>query len=241
MSQLPPLSPSPLPSVVATPGVAPAGPATSSLTAGAAEGAQSVAIPGIPLPPAKVANPFPLPAPPNAKQTGKRLNKAIEDAIATRKHHWPDVGDDKLWLLSDRNKKGFTQLPRPLPILMNMIGDASKHVSPKAIPAGRSYLVLWCRVFGEALVKIENEMVAASEAGYFGERSVSTWREHMRVLKELGFIDYKGGTAGPMQYILLLNPYKVAKDLRAKNWIQELPYTALFQRSLEIGAGSELN
>ena len=158
-----------------------------------------------------------------------------------RKHHWPNIGDDKLWLLSDQKKKGFSQLPRPLPILMNMIGDASKHVSPKAVPAGRSYLVLWCRVFGEAMVKVENEMMAASEAGYFGERSVSTWREHMRVLKELGFIDYKAGAAGPMHYVLLLNPYKVATDLRAKGWVQEVQYTALFQRALEIGAGPEFN
>lgn len=182
---------------------------------------------------------FPIPGPLTAKQTAKRLNKAVEDTIALRKHHWPDIGDDKLWLLSDRNKKGFAQLPRPLPILMNMIGDASKHVNAKAVPAGRSYLVLWCRVFGEAVVKVENEMMAASEAGYVGERSVSTWRGHMRVLKELGFIDYKAGAAGPMHHILLLNPYLVAKDLRKKGWVQEVQYTALFQRALEIGAGPE--
>lgn len=237
MSQFTPNSPPTPPTL----DVAPANPTTLSLEVVRDDGIPSLVVPGVPLASSMTPNPFPSPPPPNAKQTGKRLNKAIEDAIAIRKHHWPAVGDDQLWLLSDRNKKGFTQLPRPLPILMNMIGDASKHVSPKAVPAGRSYLVLWCRVFGEALVKIENEMVAASEAGYFGERSVSTWREHMRVLKELGFIDYKGGSAGPMQYVLLLNPYKVAKDLRVKNWIQELPYTALFQRALEIGAGPELN
>lgn len=198
-------------------------------------------IPGSPPAQSNPANLFALPDALNAKQTAKRLNKAVVDTVAMRKHHWPDIGDDKLWLLSDRNKKGFAQLPRPLPILMNMIGDASKHVSPKAIPAGRSYLVLWCRVFGEALVKVENEMMAASEAGYVGERSVSTWREHMRVLKELGFIDYKAGAAGPMHYVLLLNPYKVAKNLRAKGWVQEVQYTALFQRALEIGAGPEFN
>jgi hypothetical protein len=176
----------------------------------------------------------------NAKQTAKKLNKAVEDTIAMRKHLWPDIGDELLWLVSDSKKKGFSPIPRPVPILMNMIGDASKHVSVKSVPAGRSYLVLWCRVFGEALVKIDNEMVAASEAGYSGERSISTWREHMRVLKELGFIDYRPGAAGPMHFILLLNPYKVAMHLRAKGWIQDVQYTALFHRAQEIGAGSEL-
>jgi hypothetical protein len=177
---------------------------------------------------------------PNTKQTAKRLNKAVADSIALRKHLWPAIEDNELWLLNDKNKKGFAQPPRPLPIFMNMIGDASKYVSAKAIPAGRSYLVLWCRVFGEGIIKIENEMVAASEAGYFGERSVSTWREHLRVLKDLGFIDFKAGPAGPMHFILLLNPYKVAKKLKDQGWVQDVQYAALFQRALEIGAGPEM-
>jgi hypothetical protein len=177
---------------------------------------------------------------PNSKQMQKRNSKAKEDAIAMRKHLWPEVSDDQLWLLDDKKKKGFSSIPRTMPILMNMIGDASKQVSAKSIPAGRTYLVLWCRVFGEGIVKIENEMVAASEAGYTGERSITTWREHIRVLKDLGFIDYKPGQAGPMQFILMLNPYGVAKSLRAKKWIQEGQYTALFQRALEIGASPDL-
>jgi hypothetical protein len=176
----------------------------------------------------------------NSKQTQKRISKAKEDAIAMRKHLWPEVTDAQLWLLDDKKKKGFSSIPRTMPILMNIIGDASKQVSAKSVPAGRTYLVLWCRVFGEGIVKIENEMVAASEAGYTGERSISTWREHIRVLKELGFIDYKLGAAGPMQFILMLNPYRVAKALRAKQWIQEGHYTALLQRALEIGAAPDL-
>lgn len=176
----------------------------------------------------------------NVKQTAKKISKAKENAIAMRQHLWPDVTDENLWILDDRRKKGFSSIPRVMPLLMNMIGDSSKHVSAKSVPAGRSYLVLWCRVFGEGFVKIENEMVAASEAGYTGERSISTWREHIRVLKELGFIDYKPGQAGPMQFILLFNPYQVAKALRAKKWLQEAQFTALLQRAMEIGAEPDL-
>lgn len=177
----------------------------------------------------------------NVKQIAKKISKAKEDTIAMRKHLWPDVTDEQLWILDDKRKKGFSSIPRVMPILMNMIGDASKQVSAKSVPAGRSYLVLWCRVFGEGIVKIENEMVAASEAGYTGERSISTWREHIRVLKELGFIDYRAGAAGPMQFVLLLNPYQIAKVLRGKKWIQEQQYTALLQRAMEIGAGPDLD
>lgn len=177
----------------------------------------------------------------NVKQTQKRISKAKEDAIAMRKHLWPEIMDEHLWLLDDKKKKGFSSIPRTMPILMNIINDASKQVCSKSVPAGRSYLVLWCRVFGEGIVKVENETVAASEAGYLGERSITTWREHMRVLKDLGFIDYKPGQAGPMQFVLLHNPYYVVKDLRAKKWIPEGQYTALLQRALEIGAASDLN
>lgn len=176
----------------------------------------------------------------NIKQTQRKISKAKDDAIAMRKHLWPEVTDAHLWLLDDKKKKGFSSMPRTMPILMNIINDASKQVSSKSVPAGRTYLVLWCRVFGEGIVKIENETVAASEAGYVSERGITTWREHLRVLKELGFIDYKQGPAGPMQFILLHNPYFVVKDIRAKKWLQEGQYTALLHRAMEIGAAPDL-
>ncbi|NNM70723.1 MAG: hypothetical protein HKM00_12310 [Gallionella sp.] len=176
----------------------------------------------------------------NVKQTQRKISKAKDDAIAMRKHLWPEVTDAHLWLLDDKKKKGFSSIPRTMPILMNIINDASKQVSSKSVPAGRTYLVLWCRVFGEGIVKIENETVAASEAGYVSERGITTWREHLRVLKELGFIDYKQGPAGPMQFILLHNPYFVVKDIRAKKWLQEGQYTAFLHRAMEIGAAPDL-
>jgi len=71
------------------------------------------------------------------------------------------------------------------------------------MPAGKSYLALWCRVRDGAFLDIENEAVAALDAGYGGERNVGTWRAHLRVLKDLGFIDYKAGPSGPFQFILL--------------------------------------
>ena len=174
------------------------------------------------------------------KQAQTKINKAKEDTIAMRQQLWPEVTEDHLWLIGDRKKKGFSSIPRVMPLLVNLIQDSSKQVSKKSIPAGRTYLVLWCRVFGEGMVNIDNEVVAASEAGYLGERSVSTWREHMRVLKDLGFIDYKAGQAGAMQFVLLFNPYKVAKALRAKNWISENAYNRLFQRANQIGARPDL-
>jgi hypothetical protein len=165
----------------------------------------------------------------------KRLSKAQKATLAMRAELWPKVTDDHLWLRADRD--GFTTIPRTMPLFMELIADASKQVTAgKSVPAGKAYLVLWCRVFDEGLVKIEVEAAAAMEAGYIGERNVTTWREHLRVLKELGFIDYKPGLAGPCQFVLLFNPYHAARALRAKGWVQDSAYTALFQRAQEIRA-----
>lgn len=174
-------------------------------------------------------------APLNAKQAKTRLSKAQKGTLAMRKQLWPTVTDDMLWLRHD--KSGFTTIPRTMPLFIELINDASKQVtSGKSVPAGKSYLVLWSRVFDEGVVKIEVEAVAAMEAGYTGERNITTWREHLRVLKELGFIDYAEGPAGPCQYVLLLNPYHTAKKLHERGWVQKLTYTALYQRAMEIGA-----
>lgn len=175
---------------------------------------------------------------PNKKQAAARMSKMKAASLKLREQLWPGVENSQLWLREDKDTiKGFTTIPRTMPLLMNLINDASKQVaSGKAVPAGKAYLVLWCRVFDEGFLKIENEATAALEAGYAGERNVSTWREHMRVLKELGFIDFKPGPAGPCQYILLWNPHRVVQMLRAKGWVQDLTYVAIYQRAIEVGA-----
>ena len=173
----------------------------------------------------------------NQKQQKTRRNKAKESNLKMRQHLWPAHDESTLWLREDKTRKGYTTMPRTMPLFINLINDISKQVTDgKSVPAGKSYLVLWCRVFDEGFLKIDNEAAAALEAGYAGERNVSTWREHLGVLKSLGFIDCKDGPSGPFQYILLLNPYQVVKTLRAKGWVQDSAYTALFQRSVDIGA-----
>ena len=173
----------------------------------------------------------------NDKQARTRRNKAKESHLTMRKHLWPLLDESLLWLREDKTRKGYTTMPRTIPLIVNLINDISKQVTGgKAVPAGKSYLVLWCRVFDEGFLKIESEAVAALEAGYAGERNVTTWREHLSVLKELGFIDCKDGPAGPYQYILIFNPYRVVKSLHAKGWVQQAAYTALFQRAMDIGA-----
>ncbi|MCL4702591.1 MAG: hypothetical protein DCC70_12080 [Burkholderiales bacterium] len=173
----------------------------------------------------------------NEKQARARRNGATESNLKMRAHLWPDLDEKRLWLRTDKTRKGFTTMPRTMALIVNLIDDISKQVTNgKAVPAGRTYLVLWCRVFDEGFVRIDNEAVAALEAGYGGERNVTTWRQHLAVLRDLGFIDCKDGPAGPYQYLLLFNPYQVIKALNAKGMIQQGTYTALFQRAIDVRA-----
>jgi hypothetical protein len=166
------------------------------------------------------------------KATAKRMSKAQKATLSMRAQLWPDVTEEELWL---RNRNdGYTTIPRAMPLFMELIADASKRLGGKSVPAGKSYLALWCRVFDEAVVKVDSEAALAIEAGYVGERNVTTWREHMRVLQGLGFVDFK--TVGATQYVLLLNPYHVVKALKEKGWVQEATYNTIYQRALEIRA-----
>lgn len=164
----------------------------------------------------------PLPA-----ANAKKISKAQEKAKLLRDSCWPGLDEAKLW---DRKRvNGFTTIPRTMPVLMNIIDALTKNK-----PAGRAYFVMWCRTFDQSLLVIDNPMTLAVEAGFSGERALSTWKDRMKSLQELGFIDAKEGAAGPYHYVLLFNPHKVVWDL--KDQIQEGMFRQLQTRAIEIGA-----
>jgi len=156
-----------------------------------------------------------------------RISKGRERALRLRESLFPTITDDQLW--HRKRNHGFTTLPRTLPVLMNIIDAQSKNK-----PAGRTYLGLWMRTFDEAIVIVENPMSLASEAGFSGERAVTTWRDRMTTLKKLGFIDAHPGSSGDFHYVLLYNPHKVARELRKK--IPQRYFMQLIDRAAEIGA-----
>lgn len=156
-----------------------------------------------------------------------RISKGRERAQQMRAELWPGVSEDLLW---NRNRHdGYTTLPRTLPVLMNAIDALSKNQ-----PAGRTYFGLWARIYDEAVLIIENPMSLASEAGFSGERAVTTWKQRMRTLKELGFIDTHAGGTGDYHYVLLYNPHKVVWALRDK--IPQQVFMQLRDRAVEVGA-----
>ena len=172
----------------------------------------------------------------NETQKKKRVSKAHKNAMAMRSELWPDLDENRLWRRNVND--GFSTIPRTLSLIASIIDDLAKKETGKSQAAGKSYFGLWCRVWDENLLIIENETAYALEAGYVGERNTPTWRSHMRVLQRLGFIDVREGAYGPFNYVLLLNPYIVLRGLKAQ--IPHTTYSYLVQRSIEIGAQGDL-
>jgi len=137
-----------------------------------------------------------------AVANAKRISKGTERALRIRSEHWSEVSEELLW--HRKRCDGYTTIPRTIPLLMNIIDSKSKNQ-----PAGRTYFGLWCRAYDESLIIIENPMSLAFEAGFSGERAVTTWRQRMSTLRDLGFIDAKPGSSGEFHYVLLFNPHKI--------------------------------
>ena len=240
----------PLPEPPAPPVVAAAAPPVPSTPVQVPVGAASVSLRPAPsaLSPEAIAEIFAAKVEaPNMKQAQKKGEKAKQTSIDLRKVHWPDVKNEDIWLLSNENKRsGFAQVPRTLSMVINIINDIAKRKYGKAMPAGKTYFALWLHHWGEGLVRIASEQQIAYEAGYGGQRNVSTFRQHMEVLKEIGFIDFRKGVKGPMHYVLLLNPYNVMKRLRdqkdntGEKLVSDEQYAALVERVNDIGSRSEL-
>lgn len=182
-----------------------------------------------------------------AAKTGKaakgafRKKKSAEDtAREIRQLHWPTVKEEQLWLL-DGQRGGFAQVPRPLSLISEVIiKRAVKMKTGVSSAAGSTYNVLWLHTQGQGISKINNEADAALEAGYGGERGITTFRKHLRVLKDLGFVQYVEESRGRVKWVLMLNPYQVVKQLLADGLVDKRHYAAVQERANAIGSGSEL-
>lgn len=162
------------------------------------------------------------------KTVGERM---AERRLALREQLWPGLDEKDLWLRKKREVKGFTTIPRTLPIHMRIMDDLSN-----GRPVSSTYLDLWARSHDEGYAEVGNPREAAYAAGFSSQRAESTWRTRIRVLEQLGFIKTVAGPNSTYQYVLILNPYKVVKSLNDAGRVQKGSWIALFNRAQEIGA-----
>jgi hypothetical protein len=162
------------------------------------------------------------------KSSGARQHQRRLDL---RTKLWPKVSDTDLWIRQDR--KGFTTIPRGLPLIMRIIDLLTNRQ-----PASSTYFDLWAMVYDEGFVQIKTPHERAFSAGGGGSRAVYTWGRRMRSLERLGLISSSAGAAGPYSNVLILNPYKVLKTLESnrRTGFPRSYYNAPLERMNEIGA-----
>lgn len=162
----------------------------------------------------------------NVKKSAAHRNGMTERSIARHKEFWPEVPDEALWRY--QTAKGYVHLPRTMPILMAIIDTLTK-----GAPAGKTYLVLWCRCPGYAAINIAAPNDFAAESGLSGQRMLDGWKKRMKSLEELGFIKALKGASGDFHDVLLLNPHEVVRKIET---VPESLRRQLFARGQEIGA-----
>jgi len=171
--------------------------------------------------------------PTHKQDTVKRL-KMSERAQQQLELHFPDF--PPAWLWRRKSNPGFTTLPRTLPLAMQAI-DAQT----KGQPAGHTLFCLWSRSPDHPLLTIENPATFASEAGFYGERAVDTWRRRMKQLHALNFILPRPGPSGDFHYVLLLNPNVAVEHMFRSNRIQSGLYARFIDRLNEVGAHRDVD
>ncbi|MFK2906045.1 hypothetical protein ISP17_18950 [Dyella ginsengisoli] len=170
----------------------------------------------------------------NLKQAMARRSGMAERAAALMAIHFPNFPE--AWLWQRRKAKGFTTVPRTLPLAM----EAIDHLS-KGQPAGHTLFCLWARAPDGPLLVIENPATFAAEAGFTGARAVDTWRRRMKVLRDLQFLIPKKGPSGDFHYVLLLNPNVAVEYLRQDRRVQDELYGRFQDRLAEVGASAEMD
>lgn len=154
----------------------------------------------------------------------------LQRQLDARAKLWPDISDEMLW--SWKNRKGFVPIPRLMPLIMGIMDD----LSGKGFPVGQTYLEMWSRLYDELFLTLNRPEEMAFHAGFTGQRALRTWKDRVKRLADLGFIDVKPGPLGDLSYVIFLNPYHVIKRAYLKGEVQENKWQALVIRTNEIGA-----
>jgi hypothetical protein len=162
---------------------------------------------------------------------GRGKNRSIlRRQLETREKLWPGVTNEHLWYRRDRD--GFASIPRTMPLIMSIVDD----LSGKGLPVGQTYFEMWSRLFDECFLVLNRPEELAFHAGFSGQRAVRTWKERVRRLRDLAFIDIQSGPMGELSYALFWNPYHVIRKHHAERRVREDKWRALIVRANEIGA-----
>ena len=164
-----------------------------------------------------------------------QLARIEEKKAQMRAAIFPGIDESRVWDIRNKTRtKGFTPVPRTMPL----IGAIMDSLAGKGKPVSTTFLELWCRADERGFQVVSKPHEVAFASGFITERGLTTWRERMRKLVELGFIASKPGASGDFHYVQIWNPYIVIKEhaQAGTEGFSERHYYALVERVSEIGA-----
>lgn len=160
----------------------------------------------------------------------KRNFKIARQKKKIRESVWPDIDDSQLWHY--RSTAAWLSVPRTMPLILR-IADS---MAPRGKPVSQTYFDLWCRTYDDGFVIVTQPREMAFYSGFSGERAVHTWTTRMKILEEFGFISVRPGPNGPMNYVLVINPFHVIQDRYDEEKVDEALMNALRARLVEVRA-----
>ena len=158
------------------------------------------------------------------------VNKNAARREEIREEFWPGSAA-WIWDPTSQKLKGFVGVSRLMPWITTLIRHLSKSGDPTGV-----YWEFWCRHMGQGVVEVKDEEDCAFAAGYTSSRALRTWYEHVRMLADLHFIDFKEVGRRRVGYVLLPDPLAVARwyyerDRTPKGW-----WASFKSRAREVGA-----
>jgi hypothetical protein len=115
---------------------------------------------------------------------------------------------------------------------MTLIDD----LGGKGMNSSRVYFDLWGRAFDESFVEVWDEEAFAFSSGFCSPgRNVRSWRERVKRLKDLGFVEVAPNGSRKFGYILLPDPNKVVRQLYKEGRVPAPWWGAYTKRLSEIG------
>lgn len=152
-----------------------------------------------------------------------------------RDHLWPDT---EQWLWNRKTQKGFTTIPKTMPLILKIMDEMTK-----GAPVSATYLSLWCNTWDNNFVVLNKHGDMANASGFGGQRGEHTWATRMKTLHALEFIDIKAGKSGPLGHAIIWNPHYIIRwhhHVKTPG-LTEASYNALIETALEVGVTDMTN
>ena len=167
-----------------------------------------------------------------ARTRKSAVQRMLEKQKQIRQNAFGDIDERKVW--HRKRNDGFTTIPRTMPL----IGAIMDGLAGKGKPVATTYLELWARSNDDGFLTLNKPNEVAFASGFTGQRGVGTWKERVRRLEALGFLETKPGVSGNLHYVQIWNPYHVIlkhKEKKTEGFRLD-QYNALFERAIDIGA-----